>query len=539
MSSRLAQYLNKYLVGSAYSEADVLAEFSRDQSVLEMTPEVVVCPENVLDICKTVMLANQLALKGHHIGVTARGSGNDKTGAAIGEGILLDMRSKMNRIIDVDPRQRLIHVQAGVTLGELNKALFTHGLCLPLTLTGVESPELNDQNHTIGGLIANNLGGQAPFRLGRLSDYLMQVEAVLADGSILHTKSQHVRKMPSAESSATFAEKIGANLLAFANENKAELDNLAKERAGNAGYAPFLARTIAENGRFNLLPLFLGSQGTLGIVTEAILYADYLGPVPDLVAVRFESVKQLTSLADYILSEEPSIFNIFDARIFGEAKDLGKIFDKLTDVERGTVVALIGFDDMSARVRGRKVGRLAKLLAQNEIAFATSENDNFTQSWFNNFVDLSVNSENKTTLCDGVLVPTTALEKYWNGLKRLERLLDNEMPVFGSLLTNLYSVRPKFDLERPDKQPVFRFVREYSHFVNSCGGHLAGEAGEGRLLSLSSTNLYNDFGREVNQFVKRQFDPNNILNPNVKQLNNIDEISQNLCEENDFGLVKI
>jgi len=548
MSSLLADYLNKQLDGVAISNAEVLRRYASDGSILSIMPNVVVQPINTTDVRKVVLLSSQLSQKGFQIGVTARGSGSDKTGASIGKGVVLDMARYLNRIINIDPRQRLVHVQAGVTLAELNKALAPHGLCLPLTITGLENPELNDQRHTIGGLISNNLGGQAPARLGRISDYLVQTEVVLADGSVYHTENLSVRQLRDMadpkKNDGKFedlADKVVHNMQEFVKLNAGPISSFSGKRIGNGGYLNGLTQIGDGERSFNLMPLLLGAQGTLGIITEVILSVDYIGPAPDLLVAKFDNVKQALGFAIDALKEEPSICNVFDGRLFAEAKRRGKVFGPLKETADSSLVMLVGFDDSSARHRQRKISYLSKLLQSNDIAYVSSFDQAFSEDQFNAVVKTALNGVDGKVfapILDGTVIPFESIEKYLNGLRRLERLLGKDLGAYGSLLTNLWTVRPEMDFEEAEKQPAMRAVREYGRFVLSCDGILAGEGGEGRTKSVSSLMKQDNFVRSSNEFVKKQFDPRNILNPGVKQTGSVDDLIAGIREDNDFGILE-
>ncbi|MCL2085621.1 FAD-binding oxidoreductase [Candidatus Saccharibacteria bacterium] len=551
MSSRLADYLNKYLDGVAVSAPEVLRRYANDGSVLDISPEVVVQPVGTTDVRKTVLLSSQLAEKGLRVSVTPRGSGSDKTGAAIGDGIVLDMRRYMNRIISVDPRQRLVHVQAGATISEVNKALQPHGLCLPLTLMGFENPELNDQNHTIGGLIANNLGGQALPRLGRLVDYLVQLEVVLADGSVYHTTSLSGRKLKTIgvettkgkEEAPSFADRINAGMYKFVRENSEVLAELRARRVGNTGYLYGMTQVGDAEKSLNLMPLFLGSQGSLGVITEVILSVDYLGPSPDLMVAKFDNVKQALAFAGDALSENPSILNLADGRLFAEAGKSGKSFLPLGGLPDSTLVMLVGFDDSSAKHRQKKIRNLSKILTKNDISYVSSLRQEFNEEYFNSILKAALNRVERNTvqapILDGVIVPFQSVEKYLNGLPRLERLLDNKLMAYGSLITDLWTVRPEVDFTGADKRPILRLAREYGRFVLECDGILAGEGGEGRVKAVSSLVRRNDFADSVDRFVKKQFDPRGIMNAGVKQTITVDQVMEQIRRDNDFGIMEL
>ena len=129
--SKISQYLNEHLLGDTTTSTAVRRILSTDSSMLSMMPDVVVYPRVTNDIRKVLRFTYQLAQKGHAISVVARGAGTDQTGAAIGQGIVLNTTAHMNTILEFDGKQRLIRVQPGANFGAVNTALKLQGCFIP------------------------------------------------------------------------------------------------------------------------------------------------------------------------------------------------------------------------------------------------------------------------------------------------------------------------------------------------------------------------------------------------------------------------
>src|ERR1700744_4080123 len=143
--NKIAQYLNEHVVGEVSSLRAVRRRFSQDASLLTITPEIVVFPRVTNDIRKVARFAWQLAEKGHVMGMTVRGAGTDATGGAIGKGIVINTSAHLTNILYIGPKERLAHVQPGVSVSTLNDVLHWHGLALKNA--AFEGPQ------TVGGVI--------------------------------------------------------------------------------------------------------------------------------------------------------------------------------------------------------------------------------------------------------------------------------------------------------------------------------------------------------------------------------------------------
>ena len=142
---KITKYLNQLIVGNVFDTPEILEKYSTDQSVLKIKPRFVAFPESTSDIQKLVRFFNQIAAKDIPVTITVRGSGLDEGGADLGSGLVISTE-KLNKMLEIDSRERLVRVQAGITLKELNTALSVSGLTIPVG---------GHDNETIGGLISN------------------------------------------------------------------------------------------------------------------------------------------------------------------------------------------------------------------------------------------------------------------------------------------------------------------------------------------------------------------------------------------------
>src|SRR5687768_11883773 len=121
--NKIANYLQEHLSGDVLTSPKIRQYFSTDASVLEVTPSLVVYPKNVSDIRKVVRFSWQLAEKGHVLPITPRGKGSDQAGAAIGRGVIMAFPAHMNRLLELDTKQKLVRVQPGLNYRSLQDAL--------------------------------------------------------------------------------------------------------------------------------------------------------------------------------------------------------------------------------------------------------------------------------------------------------------------------------------------------------------------------------------------------------------------------------
>src|SRR5436190_15849940 len=125
--NKVAHYLQEHLVGEVVTSDDARKHFSTDASIFTIIPSIVAYPRNENDVRKTARFTWQLAERGRTIPITARGLGTDRSGAAIGSGIIMAFPGHMNRILEFDSKTGNVIVEPGINFGKLQQTLHTHG----------------------------------------------------------------------------------------------------------------------------------------------------------------------------------------------------------------------------------------------------------------------------------------------------------------------------------------------------------------------------------------------------------------------------
>ena len=137
--------MNQLITGNVFDNPEILDFYSVDRSALKITPRFVALPESTADLERLMKFFDQLALRNVRVPIAVRGSGLDEMGADLSTGVIISTE-KLNKLKEIDTRERLVRVEAGITLKELNTALSVSGLTIPI---GV------NENESIGGLISN------------------------------------------------------------------------------------------------------------------------------------------------------------------------------------------------------------------------------------------------------------------------------------------------------------------------------------------------------------------------------------------------
>lgn len=512
--NKIATYLNEHVLGEVSSQRTVRKYYSQDGSILSMTPELVVFPRVTNDIRKVLRFTWQLAEKGHVIGLTVRGNGTDMTGGAIGRGIIIDTSAHLNRVLQVIIKDRLAHVQAGTSLQTLNEGLVWNGAALT---------NIGRSNGTVGGAIAKDISGER----GLFSGSVERLEVVLANGDVIETGKLNKHELRKKQGEQTFEGELYRKLDGLIEDNAELIARLAERPTRDtAGYAA-IADIKQKDGSFNLTPLFVGSQGTLGVISEVVVKTDFYNRDQLLLVATVRGKTLPRELVEKITGLEPSVFELVDGALYAAAIEQGKqyaIFGGATEGLADGSIVYIAFNDFSERAQTHKMKRLKKLLDKQDIGYTTT--DEHTVAELESL--RSVTSAIALTLHDNeVLAPVvdgvglSSIERYNEFVADVETLAKKvhlSLPLRVNLLTGIVSVYPSFKLgEVSEKQKVFRLMKEYADVVAHHDGVFVASGGEGRLKSNTAWAQYDDATTALYEQVRAIFDPYGTLNPGVKQ----------------------
>jgi FAD/FMN-containing dehydrogenase len=538
--NKIAKYLNEHIKGEVDSRASVRKAFSTDASLLTLIPDMVIYPRNTVDIRKTARFAWRLAETGHTFSLTARGGGSDTTGAAIGKNVIISTPAHMNEIFELDARQRLVRLQPGVRVKALNDALKLYGLMLPAQSTSAPYS-------TMGGAIANNASGMQSGKYGDMREWTHQLEVVLANGDLIQTERISKKELSRRKGLQTFEGDLYRKVDNLIADNQDLIEGkIVSEVRDNVGYSG-IADVKRRDGSFDLTPLFVGSQGTLGIISEMIMRLEYVSSRKHVVVATLSTLEAARDCIEAIAALEPSILELVDGSIFEQAESQGKkyaIFDEIRGVDTNGAVIFASFDEANDRARSRKVKRAAKLAVQFGATVTTADEQDADEL-------LSLREVTAVTaapqaadasappLLDGVHVPMIRFEDFVSAIKKLEKKYDVELPLFGHAQEEIFHAQPIFHLKKvSDRQKVLKLIDEYSDVVSSHGGHLIAMNGEGRLKANAAYKHLDSDVLKLFEQIREIFDPHNFLNPGVKQPQDIRQLVKMLRNEYDTLALK-
>lgn len=519
--NKIASYLQSHIAGDVLTSDSARDFFSTDGSVLTIKPNLIVYPRSTNDIRKIARFSWQLAEKGHILPITPRGSGTDQSGAAIGKGIIMAFPAHLGRILELDTKQRLVRIQPGINFKSLQETLHTHGLFLP-------PYPASYKYSTVGGAIANNTAGEKSLKYGSMRAWVDRLEVVLANGEVIQTGRISKKLLEKKKGLATFEGDIYRAVDGIITDNAATIALHVKNlhvSKDSVGYS--LANVKHKDGSCDLTPLFVGSQGTLGIVTEAIVKLAPYSPVAELVVAGFSSVEAAVQATEDLSLLKPSALEMVDKHLLDFVeKQQGVDPMKAVmgpDAPRPQIVLFVEFDDANDRIRSKKTKKALKVfetLASGVVRASDLELQE--KLWSIRHSAAAVTNYDKAgksslPIIEDGIVPQAKFEQYINSAYALFEKHHLEVALWGHAGDSNLHMQPLLDLKKlGDRQKVFKLMDEYYRMVISMGGSIAAEHNDGRIRApyvalQCGTELAAAFIE-----IKKAFDPHGTLNPGVK-----------------------
>ncbi len=413
-------------------------------------PDVVVFPETIEEVQKVVKLA-----KKYKMPVICRGAGTNVVGACKTPkgGIVLNF-SKMNKILEINNENMTARVQPGVIVGDLQSEVEKTGLFYP------PDPS-NLKVSTIGGSIALNSGGAKSFKYGTTKDYVLDMLVVTADSELLKTGSE----------------------------------------------------TIKNSTGYNLNTLFVGSEGTLGIVVEATLKLIVKPESKKVIMAYFDSIKDAVRAVNSIIEHRisPATIDFMDKNAI---QTVEKFYPAglLTDKEAMLLIETDGFKNTMDYQEQVICSVLKNFVSHIDISHNDEEYERIWSARRSSMGACAKLKPNVTT--DDVIVPRENLTELVLGIREICEKYSLDVCMIGHIGDG--SVHPQIPIDYNDNDEYERYKKAKSEIydlTSRLGGILSGEHGIGLEKREYIGKVVNSTGLDYMRKIKKIFDPDNILNP--------------------------
>jgi glycolate oxidase len=415
--------------------------YIEDMGQFKGKPLAVIMAGSTEDVVKIV----KFALK-YKIPIIPWGAGTSVTGAAVGDGIIVDV--SQIKFIHIDDINWTVHVGVGVTIEELNKELSKKGFFFP-------PDPASSFMCTIGGAIATGAGGMRCVKYGTMKDWVLALKLVTPTGEVI---------------------KIG--------------EPLTKNRAG-----------------YDLVRLLVGSEGTLGIITEAWLK---IIPLPEYKIFRaliiFNKIEDIGKLIIQIRKAGiyPEIAEFMDYKILNALKD---VFNIEVDGEGALLIDIPEF----------QLNKFINIINNFNIKIQIAENEIQREELYKAraYAYLALKAKAKYLMTEDIVVPIHKIPEALKKIRELENKYGIEAPTVGHIGDG--NLHPIIIFDDTTATSARKFFNELCEFAINIGGSVSGEHGIGvqKIIHFRKQVEEHNGAKvlEIMKAIKRMFDPYRIMNP--------------------------
>jgi FAD/FMN-containing dehydrogenase len=441
--------------------------------------------------------------------LTPRASGTSLSGAAIGPGVVMDT-TRFKRILEFDPGRGLARVEPGILLSELNAHLGERGMRF--------APDPGSQDLCrIGGMVGHNASGYRSVKYGQTSDHVLGLEVLLADETPVSAHDVRLDSPDWAEivDRAEALERVRRDI---EKNREAILSSRRPIRKHSSGYDLVRLAESMARGVFPLASLFVGSEGTLGIVTEVTLHVLPIAPHRVTLLLYLDRFQDLGPAVADILSWGPSAIEAVDG---GSLALLDR--EALGVPSSSRAMLLVEFDDGDlAAIADAVVGRIRsryRLSQPAEVAFDAVRQSalwKVRRAVFPTIIQRP-GARKAWGFVEDPIVPRDRVPEFIEFLAGLARRHGTNAGIYGHIGDGNTHYRPFFDPTDPaDFEHMQALRAEFDDAVlDRFRGAPSGEHGIGRIRAETLPRVWGAEVYGVMRRIKEGLDPHGLLNPGV------------------------
>ena len=514
------QHLSESLEGTLLYDKLNKTIYATDASAYRIMPLAVALPKNEDDIIKLIQFANE-----NKISLTPRTAGTSLAGQTVGSGIIVDVSKYFTKIVSFDAEKKTITVQPGVIRDELNLYLKSHGLFF--------GPNTSTSNRCmIGGMVGNNSSGTTSIRYGVTRDKIVEIKAILSDGSKAVFKELSSTEFIEKSKGDSLESKIYKTIyeeLSNTQNQKEIVKEFPKPEIHrrNTGYAvDLLLKSELFSGTektINLGKLLCGSEGTLAFTTEITLKVDDLPPSNNIMVVaHFHTIQE--SLEAVVIAMKHHLYTceMMDDTILNctktnreQAKNRFFIQGEPKAVIMLEVASPISMEDAEFQANALIVD-----LENNNFGYALpkiygSDIDkiNELRKAGLGLLGSIVGDDKAADSIEDTAVELSDLPHYIADFSAMMKSHGQEAIYYAHAGAGEIHLRPILNLKTKEGLHQFRAIAtEVAHLVKKYRGSLSGEHGDGIVRGEFLPFMIGEKNYELLKRIKAAFDPNTILN---------------------------
>jgi len=533
--STITEDLKNSIKGDLDTSEQTKALFSHDASMFEMIPEYVIAPKDAEDIKSVVSYVAKNKAANPGLSVTVRSGGTCMSGGAVNDSIILDVNKYMRTIGEVTETHA--NTQPGVFYRDFEVKTLEHGAVMP------SYPASRDLC-TVGGMVANNAGGERSLQYGKTEEFIEQIKVVLADGKeyVMKalTKAELDKKMAQGDFEGDLYKKVFELVDTNYDAIKAAKPGVSKDSTGYHIWNVW----DRETGIFDITRLIVGSQGTLGIVTDITFKLVKAPKNSGTLVVFLRKIDDLGTLINKVMEHKPATFEGFDNytlmlsfklffsfhKLIGWKETIKLAFKLIPDalmLLRGIpkMVLLVEFQADTAEEVAQKVHQLRQDMKEfgHEALFEEDETEAKAKKFWImrrasfQLLRSKVKDKHTAPFMDDLIVPPAVLPQFLPEIRQVINKYKLLATIAGHMGDGNFHIIPLMNIERPEEKAKLEpAMKEINAIVLKYKGSLSGEHNDGMIRGPWLKEMYGEQTFGYFKQVKTIFDPHNIFNPHKK-----------------------
>lgn len=526
--------LSKILRGDVDTSDATRALYSHDASLFEVMPQAVVFPRDATDVKALVKFVAEHKKDMPNLSITARSRGTDMGGAAINDSIIMDTSRYMCAARDVSAERAT--VQPGMMYRDFEVETLKFGAIMP-------SYPASRELAGMGGIVNNNSGGEKSLQYGKTDNFTTSMNMVLADGNEYEFKPLNRDELNAKMEQDTFEGNLYRRTFELLDAHYDEIQAAApKVSKDSTGYHLWNVWN-RETGVFDMTKLFVGAQGTLGLMSEATLR---LVPRPShsgTLVCYMKGIDNLGEVIPAVLEEKPATFECFDDNtlwlsfkfIFAFIKRLGfmswlmmclQLIPDGLALLRGIpkMIILIEFTGNSETEVREKIHSARKNLAKFKFTYMEEDGNEAASRKFwlmrresFNLLRSKVKDKHTAPFIDDLIVPPARLAEFLPQLQAIIKKYKLLATIAGHLGDGNFHVIPLMKIEDPaERAKLEPAMKEVNPLVIKYGGSVSGEHNDGMIRGPWLEQMYSPDVLGYMREIKELFDPLDMFNPHKK-----------------------
>jgi FAD/FMN-containing dehydrogenase len=530
---KLYRDLKVVFKGDITTDSHDRQSYSHDASIYQMRPDAILYPKTSTDIQNIVRFVSKHKRIYPGLSLTARGAGTDMSGGAINSSFILDMTRYFGTVHGLSQTQ--LHVQPGAYMRDIDPLLHERGLM-------IGSVPASRDLCTVGGMVANNSGGEQSLRYGNTENFVQSLKVIFADGNEYVVEPLTKRQLDAKMKQNNFEGNLYRRIFTLIDENY-ELLHTARPKTNknSMGYGLWSVWK-KEEGIFDLTKLITGSQGTLGIVTDITFKVIPKAKHTGLTMVYLPDVKQLASVIQTVMRHKPATFEGFDDITFELGIKYFKIFQKqlgtkewlkqqmslMTSVAKfkghlPNIVLMVEFEGKTPEEVQTKIAELQYDLRRFKLRMeVVGDEQASTKFWKIRRASFTllrqrVHDKYASPFIDDLAVQPQYLPEFLPELRKIIRKYELPATIAGHFGDGNFHIIPLMNIKNHvDQAKLEPVMRDIVPLVLKYHGTLAGEHNDGMVRGPWLPAVFGDEVYQLFRQTKEIFDPLYMFNPHKK-----------------------